>query len=146
MLELAEKLRDGSEGPFARALDALCGYALHDEDALSAPLDELRVVDAKHALAYTLNRAAAIDLARGRHDLAVARATEALECAEILERASERLLAHATLARAHAASGQSPRAKAHLAAVAAMEGAPVAQWARQHAAAVSERRSRRKSR
>jgi DNA-binding SARP family transcriptional activator len=146
MLELAEKLRDGSEGPFARAMDALCRYASHDEDALAEPLEALRVVDAKHALAYTLNRAAAIDRARNRHDRAIVRAREALECAEILERASERLMAHTILAQSYDATRKPAHARAQVEAIAAMSAVPVAEWARQQAAAATQRMPERRRR
>lgn len=96
---LGEKIREGSERPFARALLGLCAYALDDDAALlDGALEELRVVDAKYRLAYALTRAALIDCERGRKESAVARATEALGYAQILERPTEMLLAHAVLA------------------------------------------------
>src|SRR5690606_21778743 len=59
LIELGEKVREGSERPFAHALDGLCHYALTDEAApLEAALADLRSTDAKHRTAYTLSRAA----------------------------------------------------------------------------------------
>ena len=93
--------REGSERPFARALDALCHYALADDPLpLDSALTELRAADAKQRLAYTLTRAALLDVERQRPDAAAARASEALGYAEALDRATEIVLAHAALARA----------------------------------------------
>lgn len=109
LLALGDKLREGSEEPFARAMVALCDYALGDDDvALEAALADLRVADAKHRLACVLTRAALIDCARGRAAPARRRATEALACATLLERATEMLLANAVLARDCAAHGDAP--------------------------------------
>ena len=60
----------------------------------------LRAADAKHRLAYTLTRAALLDVERDRPQNAIARASEALGYAEALDRATEIVLAHAALARA----------------------------------------------
>src|SRR5690606_37476834 len=99
LIELGEKIRDGSERPFAHALDGLCRYALTDETTpLDAALDDLRAADAKHRMAYTLTRAALLDVERRRPESAIARASEALACAEALDRATEIMLAHVALA------------------------------------------------
>jgi len=95
---LGDKLREGSEEPFARAMAGLCAYAMDDEPAgLDAALTDLRVADAKHRLAYILTRAALIDCERGRAEAAHERATEALRYATLLERSTEMLLANAVL-------------------------------------------------
>ena len=134
LLKIGEKLREGSEAPFARALSGLCDYALADETAgLEGALEELRVVDAKHRLAYTLTRAAALDIERGRYDAAIAHAGEALDYAEILERATERVLAHVVLAQAHGAAGDNDAVSAHHAAIGEFDEVPVATWARRRA-------------
>jgi predicted ATPase len=101
--ELGGKLREGSEAPFARALVALARHALGEEEAslaLDAALAELRVVDAKLRLAYTLTRAAQVDLGRGDGARARRRAEEARRTIEVLGRPTEALLAGVTLARA----------------------------------------------
>ena len=130
--DLGERLRQGSEGPFARSLLALCVYALEDEQApLEPSLEALRLVDAKHRLAYVLTHAALIDLERGRAQLAVERASEALEYAQVLERATEMMLARAILC-----CGQQQLngpVDEHRIALAELEEAPVARWARQRA-------------
>src|SRR5690606_5617535 len=110
---------------------ALCGYALDGTAAaLHAALEELRIVDAKHRLAYTLTRAALIDLDRRRLDAAVARAAEALEYAEALGRPTEIMLAHFALAKAYGAANAAAAAARRAAAFLAFSTAPVAAWAR----------------
>jgi DNA-binding SARP family transcriptional activator/predicted ATPase len=134
LLEIGEKLRDGSEAPFARALDGLCRYALQDDDAgLEAALEDLRIADAKHRLAYTLTRAALLDVGRGRPHQALTRARQALDHATTLERATEMMLAHVVLAQASEAAGDVAARNLHLAAIADLADAPVAQWARERA-------------
>jgi tetratricopeptide (TPR) repeat protein len=134
LLEIGEKLREGSEAPFARALQGLCDYALSDETAaLEDALQDLRVVDAKHRLAYTLTRAALLDVERGRGEAAIARASEALGYAQTLERATEIMLAHVVLAQAYGAAGDSSAGGAHRAAIGEFEDVPVATWARSRA-------------
>jgi len=134
LIELGERLREGSERPFAYALDALCEYALTDDAApLETALVALRAADAKHRLAFTLTRAARLDLDRQRPDDAVARASEALSCAEALERPSEIVLAHVVLAEARRSQSDLAGFTAHVAALAAFEGLPIAAWARERA-------------
>src|SRR5690606_39254598 len=61
LLRLGERLREGSELPFARVLSALVALGLGDDssdEALTAALDALRDADAKHRLVYALTRAA----------------------------------------------------------------------------------------
>lgn len=135
LLNIGKRLRDGSEAPFARALEGLCRYALEDDATqLDTALNDLRAADAKFRLSYALTRAALLDVERGRPDDAVARATEALAAAEVLERATEMMLAHVALAEAHRAQGDDEGRQRHLAAMAGFECAPVAQWARNRAA------------
>jgi hypothetical protein len=100
---LGAKLRGGSEAPFARALSALTRQALGDPEAavaIDAALDELRTVDAKLRLVYTLTRTARLDLERGDARSARQRAEEAHRTAGVLGRPSEVLLARLTLERA----------------------------------------------
>jgi hypothetical protein len=135
LMDLGERLREGSERPLAYALDALCEYALTDEARpLEAALVQLRAADAKQRIAFTLTRAARLDLERRRPDAAIARAGEALACAEALERPSEIVLAHAVLASARLATGDLAGHATHAAALAGFEGRPVAAWARDRAA------------
>jgi predicted ATPase len=127
---LGERLRDGSEAPFVRALSGLCGYALQDDpDALDSALGDLRAADAKFRLAYILTRAALLDVTRNRPDRALQRASEALDAATLLERPTEMVLAHVALAQAHRALGDSAETERHAAAVATLQAAPVARWA-----------------
>jgi tetratricopeptide (TPR) repeat protein len=99
LVALGEKIREGSEKPFADALLGLCNYAIDNDSAeLDIALEALRATDAKYRLAYILTRTAVIDCQRGRRQEAVEHATEALEYAKILERPTEMLLANAVLA------------------------------------------------
>jgi DNA-binding SARP family transcriptional activator/tetratricopeptide (TPR) repeat protein len=138
LVEIGQKLREGSEAPFARALDGLCHFARDDDDtALEAALEELRLVDAKHRLAYVLTRAAGLDIERGRPERAVERAREALDCAEVLERATDIALARAALVQAHEAAGEDDEATRHREAIATTDTGAVAHWARDRVARVT---------
>ena len=129
--QIGEKLRVGSEGPFARTLTALCDYASSDDSqALDAALEQLRIVDAKHRLAYTLTRAAQLDCERGRMDDAGRRASEALEYATLLQRATEMILARAVLCCTCRENGDATAAAEHAAAITELESAGVAEWAK----------------
>jgi DNA-binding SARP family transcriptional activator/predicted ATPase len=137
LLKLGARLRDGSEAPFARSLDALCRYALDDDASDLEPcLDELRDTDAKYRLAYVLTRTAEIDLARGRVKSARERAEEALRCAAILERPTETLLARVILAEAAAADDDPVSYAIHRSAIDALADARVARRARDRAHAL----------
>jgi len=112
---LAGKLRKGSEGPFARALVALSRHALGDPEAgpaLETAIEELRIEDAKARLAYTLTRAAQVDLERGDGRRARGRSEEARRMAGVLGRPTEELLAGVTLARACLRTGDETSARA----------------------------------
>jgi hypothetical protein len=111
---LGGKLREGSEAPFARALLALSRHALGEAgagEALDAALEELRVADAKLRLAYTLTRAARVDLERGDPRRARARAEEARRTVGALGRPTEALLAGVTLTRACRQTGDEAEAE-----------------------------------
>jgi tetratricopeptide (TPR) repeat protein len=106
LIVIANKLREGSEAPFAHLLAALAHYAGGDDailPKLEEALESLRLADAKHRLAYALTRTAEIDLRDGRPSSAHTRAEEALRLAQVLQRPSELILARATLVRAAAA-------------------------------------------
>jgi hypothetical protein len=129
---LGGKLREGSEEPFARALLGLCNYAIDDEpEGMDAALTDLRIADAKHRLAYILTRAAVLDCERGRINSAVDRATEALQYATLLERATEMLIANAVLSHAATKSGDQQAAELHANEVARLADAGAAVWTRE---------------
>jgi hypothetical protein len=131
LLALGDKLRGGSEEPFARAMARLCAYAIDDKaEGLDAALADLRVADAKHRLAYILTRAAMIDCERGRAETATRRATEALGYATLLDRATEMLLANAVLSRDCAAAGDRKGAAKYAREVERISRAGAAAWAR----------------
>lgn len=137
LLVLGTKLREGSEAPFARALHGLCSYALDDKAGpLEEALEDLRVADAKHRLAYVLTRAALLDYERGRLKPALRRAGEALQYAELLERATDMMLAHFVLGLCRSASGRNNKASRHFAEVERLKDAGVAEWARAMTAAL----------
>jgi hypothetical protein len=117
LLELAERLREGSEVPFARSLQCICRIARNDKAAatdLEQWLDALRVADAKHRLAFTLLAAFEIDTEQGRPEQAQERAEEALRMACLLGRPSEIVLAHVALARIAALRGDESGRRLHL--------------------------------
>jgi len=129
MKDIGDKLRVGSESPFAHALEALCEYALTDESGpLDPALDALRNADAKYRLAYTLTRAAQLDCERGRYADATRRASEALGYAELLNRATEMAMARGILACICRAEDQPDAAAEHEAAIAELEKSGLAGW------------------
>ncbi|MDN3521106.1 BTAD domain-containing putative transcriptional regulator [Halomonas ramblicola] len=131
LLALGERLRDGSEAPFAAAAEALCHYALEDDAGpFDVALVTLRHADARHRLALLLLQAARLDLERGRIEAVRARAVEALEHARVLERHSEQLLALTLLAEAARRGGDADARHRHAEAAAALLPGPVAGWAR----------------
>ena len=105
------------------------GLEVPGDQGIEAALEGLRLADAKHRLACALTRAAWIDLERGRGERALARAAEALECAEALERSTEIVLAHSLLARAHEAVGDAGAAASHRQAIEGVDSTLVARWA-----------------
>jgi hypothetical protein len=117
LVRLGEKLREGSEAPFSRALAALSRHA-SDSGAASAELDraieQIRLADAKFRLAYILTRAAELDLIHGNPGSAYARAAEALGVARRLQRPSEIALALVLLTRSGRALNNSSAARLHL--------------------------------
>lgn len=143
LLALGDKLREGSEEPFARAIAGLCRYAIDDQaDQLDAAVADLRVADAKHRLAYVLTRAAMIDCERGRVQGATARATEALRYATLLERPTEMLLANAVLSRDCAATGDKQGAAAFAREVERLCLAGAAAWTQEIRSRLSKKRGR----
>ena len=105
LLAIGQRVREGSEVPFARTVAALVRYGRGEEceDELADGLEALRMADAKFRLAYSLTRAALIDLQHGKPDRALSRSAEARPIAELLERPSELLLSLVIQARAAAA-------------------------------------------
>lgn len=136
LLSLGDKLRDGSEGPFARAVEAFCRYALEAEEtqsSLQTCLEALRLADAKQRLAYLLNRTALIALTRGDLDFAHSCAREALDYAELLQRNSDQILAHGVLARVTRQLDQGENYQNHLQALTELNKKTVVKWARDRA-------------
>jgi DNA-binding SARP family transcriptional activator/tetratricopeptide (TPR) repeat protein len=133
------KMGEGSEEPVARALDALAHVVNGEADwdaALERAIARLRDVDAKGMLAYVLNFAASLDLARGRIDSARARAEEALRAAEIVERCTQTVIAHALLGKVALQAGDRTAAARHLDELRPDLAIPLRVSSRAHAAAV----------
>jgi DNA-binding SARP family transcriptional activator/tetratricopeptide (TPR) repeat protein len=143
LLALGDKLRDGSEEPFARAMACLCAYAIDDDAVgLDAALADLRIADAKHRLAYILTRAGLIDCERGRPDAAIERATEALGYATLLQRATEMLLANVVLSHECAVMGDRTAAARFAGEVERLGTAGAAVWTRAIAGRLASRKER----
>lgn len=137
LCELGEKMRDGSEAPFARSLFAVCQLALAQQgadEALERELAMLMAADAKHRLLYVLTRAALFNLEQHAIEEARLRAERAFEIAELLERPSERVLSHVVLARCARALGNDDVRRAHHA---ALRGAELA-WVSANARRLAE--------
>ncbi len=114
LLAIAERLREGSEAPFARALLALAAYDPGDASAVASfdgAADALGQVDAKFRLAWALTRTAERDLAGGEPARARGRAAAALDLALAVRRPSEATLARTLLVRAAEALGDGAGAR-----------------------------------
>jgi hypothetical protein len=119
---LGEKLREGSEAPFARALHALLRYATTADDgdaraAFDQALMDLRIVDAKQRLSSVLMQAALVELDREAAARASALAEEAAAVAEILGRPSDLARARAIALRCALATGDAAAVDRHAAAL-----------------------------
>lgn len=108
LLGLAEKMREGSELPFARALLALCWLVRKQgeaADAFANALDALRRADSKHRLAFICSSAARHFLEREDFEGARALGEEALAAADAIGRPSDTAAALAILVRVAAKKG-----------------------------------------
>lgn len=120
MLRLANKLREGSEVPFAKAMVGFCQYALQQpggKELLDEGLAELRLVDAKYRLVFALTRTAELDRLRGETERALREAEEALRVSQVLKRPSETALSRITLAWLAHERGDRPGLEAQLTAL-----------------------------
>jgi hypothetical protein len=108
LVRLGERLREGSEAPYARALLWLVRYAREPEQARDGLEEALRaqsVSDDKRRRALLLVRTGQLEHARSDWTRCRARAREALELAESMERASDAALALALLVDVERESG-----------------------------------------
>ncbi|HSP15184.1 MAG TPA: BTAD domain-containing putative transcriptional regulator [Thermoanaerobaculia bacterium] len=95
---VAEKMPGGSEGVKTEMLAAVLRYAtLGDEANLRAKLEELRIVDSKSDLAWSLAYVAELELERGEMEKARRDAQEALAAAETVGRPSDAAIARLIL-------------------------------------------------
>ena len=136
LAELSERLRGGSEAPYARALLALARYAANpgaETDsharALDVALQALALEDAKQRQAVVLAHAAELERGRGAWPLAVRHAEAALQLAAAMERHSEVAIAHSVLAAAESAADGRPAAE-RAAALRAVLEQPISEYAR----------------
>jgi len=113
--DLAAKLRQGSEVPFARCLAALAATDSGKDVAreVDSALEALRMTDAKHRLAYGLLRAAHNDFRERNIERARSRSEEALRLAEALERPTEIVMARVVLMRCASKRGEAAEVKQH---------------------------------
>jgi DNA-binding SARP family transcriptional activator len=136
LLDMGSRLREGSEYPFAVAMQTLCRYGLGEGDeGLDDALEQLRMADAKQRLTYLLNRAARLDIRHDSTARAHQRAGEALQLAELMERPTETLMAHINLALIHRLNNELT-SYPHVKTIEGLSAGPVAAWAREQAAAV----------
>ncbi len=117
---LGERVREGAETACSRALQALAARgagAPKSVDSLDASIAALRAADSKYRLAYVLTRLAGIDLHQGACSSATEHATDALQVATEIGRASEMALAHVLLARCAQRLGDVSAQRQHLSAL-----------------------------
>lgn len=115
---LAARFRQGSESPFAGALQGLCLCHVGRDgalDTLHEGIGALRAVDAKSRLAFILSRAAGLALERGEVDAALEHANEASAMASKLRHHSELALAQVMIVRAAKAADKAEIAEQTLA-------------------------------
>jgi DNA-binding SARP family transcriptional activator/RecA/RadA recombinase len=115
-VRVAQRVREGSEAPLARALVALARLMAGSpvDAALNEALAELALVDAKQRIAYVAGRAACLELARGRRAEALGHARTALEAALAIGRPSEIAIARAALVRSTDEPGTADGERPHL--------------------------------
>jgi DNA-binding SARP family transcriptional activator len=139
-VELVDKIGEGSEGPFAAAIDALARYGAGeaDKDTVERSLAVLFDIDAKALFSYSCNTLAELEWERGRPEEAAAAARRALEAAKVVERKSELALALALLCRIARASGDRKEAARFVEALQPLidDGAVLSARARRHVSAV----------
>ncbi len=133
LVDMGSRLRDGSEYPFALAMQGLCDYGHSGDDSgLDQRLAAVREADAKHRLAFLLNRAARLDIRHGRLDSALGRSLEALDLAQLMERPSEKLFAQINIATINI-DNKELGGNANLDSIKKLSAGAVAQWARARA-------------
>lgn len=138
---IGERLREGSELPFALALAALCDWACRaggPSEELDRAIERLASADAKHRLAFVSTRAALLALSCGEPERARAHAERALANAERAGRPSEIALARAALLRAARALSDAKAVEEQTEALRATDRAGLSAEARAALTALSE--------
>jgi len=95
---IAAKMTGGSEGPVTEVLTTLARMISGEAVDIERSFDLLRQIDSKGDLAYDLTYLAESELQRGDSDSARRHAEEALDAAELVDRASEAAVARSLLA------------------------------------------------
>lgn len=99
---VAMRIKDGSEGPFTEALEALALLQIHEDEAVSwvdDAIEKLRKIDSKWMVSYIQSFVADISINKWDLEGARRRAEEALAAAEAVDNKSAVAIAHAILAR-----------------------------------------------
>jgi tetratricopeptide (TPR) repeat protein len=120
LLTVTRPLGEGSDGPFAEALEALARRQAGEAETstpLDAALGALRDADSRWMIAYVQNTTGMLDVDAGDAERARLRADEALESALVAGRSSEVAVARALLARVEVAAGDRAAAAAQLDAI-----------------------------
>lgn len=118
LLAVTSKLDEGSDAPFAVALEALARLQLGAGDAvaqLDRAITELRRVDSRWMIAYVQNLAGGLDLDANRTAAARMRAEDALAAAEVVDRRNEVAVARSLLARIMLGADDRDGVEGHLA-------------------------------
>jgi DNA-binding SARP family transcriptional activator/tetratricopeptide (TPR) repeat protein len=138
LVDMGSKLREGSEHPFALALQTLCRYGVEcSESTLDEVLHGVREADAKLRLIFLLNRAARLDIEQEQVEKALARTTEALRLAQLMERPSETAQAHINFINLSKLNNKIDP-KPHVEAIEKMQAGILTGWARERAIATLE--------
>lgn len=120
LLSVTGQLGEGSEAPFAEALEALARIGAGGDDDLEAvdrALTSLRHADSRWMIAYVQNAAASIELNAGRLDSALRRIDEALHAANLVDRRNEIAVSRALAAQLAVRRQDGSAADVHLNAV-----------------------------
>ncbi|MCB9933535.1 MAG: AAA family ATPase [Planctomycetes bacterium] len=139
LLEIGQKLRGGSEAPCAAVmLDVARQAAGQDaQSEFERDVAQLREVDAKQHLLHALIQMAALDVRQARTGQAAARATEALQLAELLQRLTDAAAARLLLLQAAEANGDTRAAKQQVAALGKLPAERLARKVREKVEAVA---------
>ncbi|MCB9798070.1 MAG: hypothetical protein H6741_35785, partial [Alphaproteobacteria bacterium] len=133
LVRIGDRIRDGSEAPFARVLLGLARLTAGDAAAyadVAEGIDALEAADARFRVGYAQTRLAAFARARGDLEEARARAEAGLDAAVLLRRPSEEAFARAELARIAHELNDFSAVEAHRAALMGRDRPVSCSWSR----------------